>query len=189
MSQNTEAIIEFPIKLVAGDVDSSETSAAPSKSSVSPTDMENLKDFIENTDQEGLNRLLAYSKNPSGAIQGELLGLLGRAGIYGAVATAIISLVAGAPEVIMAVVNALAVKGGPLNQDYHRFYGEETQLGISRDLQYRRAVGLDVVITSEDRGYLLSDPGFVNNSLVDVDLTRSIRVSTNETQYGYQSGM
>ena len=122
-------------------------------------------------------------------IEGQLLKTLGKAGVYGALAAAIIAVILSVPEIIGTITKALAVKGGPLNQDFHRFFEEENQLGFSRELQYRRAVGLDVVITNDSRGFLLTDPAFVNNSLVDVDETRSIRLSTQATQYGYFNSM
>lgn len=130
-----------------------------------------------------------FAKNPGGAVEGELLGILGRAGIQGALAATIIGLIISTPEIIMTIVKALSVKGGPLNQDFHRFFDEENQIGFNREMQYRRAVGLDVVITSDNRGFILEDPGFVGNNLVDVDTTRSIRTSSKEQVYGYVNGM
>ena len=115
--------------------------------------------------------------------------MLGRAGIYGAIAVAIVTLIIESPEIIKAVVEALGVKGGPLNQDYTRKLDEDFQLGISKDLQFRRAAGLDIIITTDDAKYIITDPGFVTNSLVDIETTRSIRINSNETQYGYANGL
>ena len=150
---------------------------------------EKLKEFIDTTDKQGLQTLSSFAKNPGNLVQKELLGILAKAGIYGALATSIIALILSGPQLITAVTKALAVKGGPLNQDFHRFFEDEVQVGFSRELQYRRSVGLDVVITSDNRGFLLQDPGFVGNNLVDVDITRAIRNSSNETQYGYVTGL
>ncbi len=150
---------------------------------------ERFDDFLKNLDQQGLKNLRGVVTNPSGLVQNELLGLLSRAGIYGAVATAIVGIVLESPEVIAKVIEVLGQKGGPLNQDYTRKLAEENQLGISRDLQFRRAVGADIIITVEDRNYIITDPGFINNSLVDVERTRSIRINSNQTQYGYATGI
>lgn len=185
MSQQDEAaVISFPIKLVTD-----EQTEATGDEDIDQESLEALQDFIKTTDKQGLQTLGKFAKNPTGAVQGELMGILGKAGVHGAIAVAIISMVAGSPELVKAVVNALAVKGGPLNQDFHRFFEDEGQLGLSREMQYRRMVGLDVIITSDNRGFLLEDPGFVGNNLVDVDETRAVRNSTNQTQYGYVNGM
>jgi hypothetical protein len=149
------------------------------------TTIEGIAKFVEQTDKQGLKNLAAFAKNPQAAIQGKLLGILGKASIIGAIALMIIQ----SPELIKAVVQALAIKGGPLNQDYHRFFEDETQTGISRNLQYRRAVGLDVIITSDNRGFILEDPAFVGNNLVDADTTRALRTSPNSTKYGYVNSL
>ena len=151
--------------------------------------MEDLLNFIKSTDKQGLQTLASFAKNPSALVETNLLGLLGKAGIHGAIAVAIIGIIIATPEIIRTIVKALAVKGGPLNQDFHRFFEDEAQTGFSRELQYRRAVGLDVVITSDNEGFLLQDPAFVGNSLVDADPPRALRLSTNEQQYGYVNGM
>jgi len=199
---NDIAIISFPFKLVAGEGEG--TTETPkveeitedvtqdiidSVSDEQKEALETLNDFLKTTDKQGLQTLSKFAKNPENMVKGELLGLLGKAGIHGALAATIIGLIIGTPQIIMAITKQLAVKGGPLNQDFHRFFEEENQLGLERDLQYRRAVGLDVIIMNDNRDYLLTDPGFVSNSLVDVETTRSIRTSSDATEYGYVNGM
>lgn len=186
MSQQDEtAVISFPIKLVTDEGAEVVTDATEEENEA----LESLNEFIKTTDKQGLQTLSKFAKNPTGMVQGELLGILGKAGVHGAIAVAIIGIILGAPEMITRLVKAMAVKGGSQNQDFHRFFEDEGQFGFSRELQYRRSVGLDVVVTSDNRGFLLQDPGFVGNNLVDVDETRAIRNSSNETQYGYISGM
>ena len=206
MSANEEEIIVFPIRFevdpqnveevkdAIGEGEES-TGAEKEEGGQTPEDIRReealaqLEDFISKTDQQGLQALSKFAKNPGGMVQNELLGALGKAGIHGALATTIIGVIIGSPQIIMTIAKALAVKGGPLNQDFHRFFVDEAQTGFSREIQYRKSVGLDVVITSDNRGFLLQDPAFVTNNLVDVDPTRSIRTSTKETQYGYFNGM
>jgi len=146
---------------------------------------ERLEEFIKTTDREGMKTLNSFAKNPTGMIQNQFMKILGRAGVYGALAAAIIAVILATPEIITTIVSSLSVKGGPLNQDFHLFFDEQQQLGLERDLQYRYATGLDVIITNSQRGYLLTDPGFVGNNLVDIDITRSFRLTTPDTQYGY----
>jgi hypothetical protein len=150
---------------------------------------ERLEQFIKETDAKGMKTLSNFAKNPAGMVEKQMLGTLAKAGIYGAIAAAIIALVLSAPELISTIVQALAVKGGPLNQDFHLFLDEQGQLGIDREIQYRYATGLDVIITNYDRGYLLQDPGFVGNNLVDIDTTRSVRLTNNDVAYGYVRSM
>lgn len=146
---------------------------------------ERLEEFIKTTDREGMKTLSSFAKNPTAMVEGQMLRALGKAGIYGLIAAAIIALVLSAPDLVKTIVNALAVKGGPLNQDYHRAFEDEQQRGLDRDIQYRYAVGFDVIITNYQRGFLITDPAFVNNNLVDIDTTRTFRLTTQETQYGY----
>lgn len=208
MSAEDQAVITFPIKFqldpqnisdVKDEADkikeAQETEVTegevktPAGEGIDPEAVEALNDFLKTTDRQGLQTLSKFAKNPGGAVENELLGVLGKAGIQGALAATIIGLIISTPEIIMSLTKALAVKGGPLNQDFHRFFEDESQVGFQRELQYRRAVGLDVVITNDTRGFLLSDPGFVHNSLVDVEESRALRTSTKETKYGYTNGM
>ena len=190
MSMGTPtAIISFPIKLVAGKVEGEEGGSVTDETGVDSETVEALTDFIKTTDKKGLQTLSKFAKNPSGLVQNELLGILGKAGVHGALAVAIITAIIAAPELIRTIVKAMSVKGGSLNQDFHRFFEDEAILGFDRELQYRRFSGLDVVITNDNRQLLLIDPGFVSNNLVDVERTRAIRNSSNSTQYGYVTGM
>ncbi len=205
-----EAVIHFPIKFVVDeqnvdDVESTINDIIEGNEQKTINDiikgdkkedvdkqleaLEKLEEFIKTTDKKGLKTLSSFAKNPGGLVENKLLGLLGRAGIHGAIAVAIITMIIASPEIIMSITRALAVKGGPLNQDYHRFFADETQRGISRELQYRRAVGLDVIISNSERGFLLQDPFSVYNSLIDIDTTRVSRLSSNNTKHGYLAGM
>lgn len=192
MSSNVdEAVISFPIKFTTESQNIEDVIAEAEEGGIigDTEGAEKLKEFIETTDKQGLQTLSKFAKNPSNLVQNELLGVLGKAGIQGAIATAIIAVILSSPEIIMTITRAMAVKGAALNQDFHRFFEDEAQLGFAREIQYRRATGLDVVITNDNRGFLLVDPAFVDNNLVDVEPTRAIRNTSKETQYGYVTGM
>ena len=131
--------------------------------------------------------LSSFAKNPTAMVEGQLMKALAKAGIYGLIAAAIIALVLSAPDLIKTIVEAISVKGGPLNQDFHRFFEEETERGITRKIQYGYATGLEVIITNQERKYILSDPNFVTSNLVDIDTTRTVRLTTQDIQYGYVS--
>lgn len=159
------------------------------KTSEQGAKVQELEDLVSKLDAKGTAELRALVTNPKAMIQKNtmsmLKGAIGKAGIAGA----IIAIVLAAPEIFVKLVELLGQRGGPLNQDYSRELANDVQLGIDKDLQFRRAIGMDVIITSEDRNYIISDPAFVTNSLVDVDKTRSIRLNSNESQYGYVSGL
>jgi hypothetical protein len=114
---------------------------------------------------------------------------LSRAGPYGALAAAIIAAIAGAPDMIKAVVEALGMKGGPLNQDYA--FTEEEQYGqaFSRLVQFRRVTGDDPIITVTTKGFVAGDADFNDNSLVDVETGRMGRVDLNQSSLGYVHGV
>ena len=204
-AENETEVIIFPIRFevdpqnvedvsqaaedITGEPTQEEEEAITQEQITQQETIEGMTEFVKNTDKQGMQTLSQFAKNPGQLVENELLATLGRAGLQGALAAAIITTILATPEVIRSIVKALAVKGGPLNQDFHRFFEDENQLGFNRELQYRRAVGLDVVITNDSRGFLLTDPGFVSNSLVDVDQTRAIRTSTKATEYGYVNGM
>lgn len=190
MSSNIDdAVISFPIKFTTEAQNVDDVKAAAGEGGEATEVSEKLKEFIETTDKQGLQTLSKFAKNPSSMVQNEFLSALGKAGIHGAIATAIIAAILSTPEIIMTITRAMAQKGAPWNQDFHRFFEEEGQQGISRDLQYRRAAGFDVIITNEDRGFLLQEPFSVGNSLIDIDTTRVFRLSSNNTKYGYVAGM
>ena len=186
-----EAVISFPIKFTseAQNIDEVKSTFGETPEGVDEETMDALLDFVKTTDKQGLQALSKLAKNPTGMVQNEFLSMLGKAGIHGAIATAMIAAILASPEAMITLTRALAVKGGPLNQDFHRFFEDEGQQGISRDLQYRRAAGFDVIITNEDRGFLLQEPFSVGNSLIDIDTTRVRRLSSNNTKYGYVAGM
>ena len=170
-----------------GDEDDPLTTSETSETLDDVAAAERLEEFIRNTDKNGMKVLSSFAKNPTAMVEGQLMKALAKAGIYGLIAAAIIALVLAAPDLIKTITNALAVKGGPLNQDFHRFFDEETERGIARDIQYRYAVGLDVIITNYERKYILTDPNFVTSNLVDIDTTRMVRLTTQDIQYGYVS--
>ncbi len=143
-----------------------------------------LTKMVKDVDSVGMNNIKSMAKNPEGFMQSTFMSVLSRAGPYGALAAAIITAIAVAPEMVKAVVEALGVKGGPLNQDYA--FTEEEQYGqaFSRQVQYRRITGDDPVITVTTKGFVAGDADFNDNSLVDVETGRMGRVDLNQNSVG-----
>ncbi len=146
--------------------------------------LEELTKLMKGVDSSGISNIKALASNPQGFMQNTIMSVLSRAGPYGALAAAIIAAIAATPAMVSAVVEALGVKGGPLNQDYA--FTEEEQYGqaFSRQVQYRRVTGDDPIITVTTKGFVAGDADFNDNSLVDVETGRMGRVDLNQNSLG-----
>ena len=56
-------------------------------------------------------------------------------------------------------------------------------------MQFRRLTGDDPVITVTTKGFVVGDPDFVDNSLVDANLARIGRVNLRDSSLGYIHGI
>lgn len=148
-----------------------------------------LKDLTKDIDSKGIGNVKSMARNPEGFMESTFLSVLSRAGPYGALAAAIISAIAGAPEMVKAVVQAIGVKGAPLNQDYAWTEEEQFNQQFSRAVQYRRLTGDDPVITVTSKGFVAGDPDFVDNSLVAIETGRMGRVDLRQSSLGYVHGL
>ena len=154
-----------------------------------PTPAEKAKDVIGQVDSKGRANLQRAASNPSGFVGDSLIRALGSAGPYGALTAAIVGTVLASPALLEAVVKAMGVKGGPLNQDYAFSAEEQENLLFGRLVQFQKLTGDDYVITSEDRGFAVGDPDFVLNSLVDVETARVGRIGLRQNSLGYVHGI
>ena len=151
--------------------------------------LDKIKDLTSDIDSKGISNVKNLAKNPEGFMENTFMRVLSRAGPYGALAAAIIAAIAGAPDMVKAVVEALGVKGGPLNQDYA--FTEDEQFGqqFSRLTQFRRITGDDPVITVTTKGFVAGDADFNDNSLVDIETGRMGRVDLKQSSLGYIHGI
>ena len=155
-------------------------------------DMEGLKNITEavkDLDSKGIGNITSMAKNPAGFMENTFIKTLGRAGPYGALTAAIIAAIIGTPELIKAVVQAFAVKGGFLNQDYRYSQEEFLNQQFDRITQFKRLTGDDPVITVTTKGFIVGDPDFEGNSLVDANIARTARIGLRDTSYGYIHGI
>jgi len=146
-------------------------------------------DLLDDIDSKGIQNLKGFAKNPGGMVQNRLLMILGRAGPYGAVAAALIAVIIGAPELVKAIVEMFAVKGGPLNLDFR--YSQEEQMGQEFDRidQFKRITGDNPFIRVDTHGYVSGDPDFGGNSLVDNEITRTARISIAQKSLSFTTGI
>lgn len=155
-------------------------------------DIESLKSITQNlkdVDSKGMSNITSMAKNPAGFVEKQFLSILGRAGPYGAIAAALIAAALATPELVKALVEAFAVKGGPLNQDFRYSQEEFMSQEFDRITQFKRLTGDDPVITVNTVGFVVGDPDFKGNSLVDANLARSGRVGLRDSSYGYIHGI
>jgi len=158
----------------------------------SDIDIDSLKDASKLFTQikgQGVQNVKSMAQNPAGFMQSTIMNILGKAGPYGALAAAIIGAVAASPEMVKAVVEALGVKGGPLNQDYAFTEEEQMNLAFDRAVQFKRLTGDDPVITVTTKGFVSGDPDFVDNSLVTIEQGRTGRVGLRESSLGLIHGI
>ncbi len=195
MSEQGIGIIEFPVKLTAAggedidDIISKLTGDGGKKEGKEKEAMDKVTELLEGVDDKGLKTLKGLLSNPEAFTEAGILTVLSKAGPYGAIAVALIAIILTAPELYKQIVKILGMKGGPLNMDFR--YTEEQQFNQSfdRELQFRRAMAVNPVITDENRGFVAIDPAFEGNSLIEGHFARMNRIGINLSSYGYVHGI
>jgi len=151
--------------------------------------VQQMSDAIDEMGINGIKNLTSFAKSPENFSENMFMKVLSRAGPYGALATALIGIMLASPELFQAVVAALGVKGGPLNQDFRYSLDEQENQQFERIIQYRRLTGDDPVITVTTKGYVVGDPDFVGSSLINADIARTARIGLRESSLGIIDGI
>ena len=151
--------------------------------------IQNATALAKDIDSKGISNVRNLAKNPESFMENTFMRALSRAGPHGVLVAAIISAIAGSPAMVTAVVEALGVKGAPLNQDFAWTEDEQYNQQFDRVMQFRRLTGDDPVITVTTKGFVVGDPDFVDNSLVDANLARIGRVNLRDSSLGYIHGI
>ena len=141
-------------------------------------------EFINEIEGKGVRNLTQFATSPQGFMEHGLIRILSKAGPHGAIAVAIITAILAGPQLVEAVVKALGVKGGLLNQDYRFSLSQQFNQMWSRLIQFRKLTGDERVITAQDKGFAVGDPDFVNNNLVDSNISRVGRVGLRHSSLG-----
>jgi len=155
-------------------------------------DLEGIKNataLAKDIDNKGISNIKNIAKSPETFMENTFISALARAGPHGALVAAIITTIAGSPALVTAVVQALGVKGAPLNQDFAWTEDEQYNQQFDRVMQFRRLTGDDPVITVTTKGFVVGDPDFVDNSLVDTNIARTARVNLRDSALGYIHGI
>ncbi len=159
------------------------------KFGIDTTSIENLTDMVNTLDKKGINELTQFAKSPQGFLEHGFIRLLSAGGPYGAILVAIITAVLAAPQLFVALVEMLAVKGGPLNQDFRYSFDEQENQQFSRMVQYSRLVGDDPVITVLTKGFVVGDADFNFNTLLDANIARTARIGLRDSALGVIDGI
>ena len=160
-----------------------------SKDTADNENVEKAIDLVRDMDHKGIANVRALASSPQSFVANGLVRALSAAGAPGVLVAAIITAIAGAPEMVKTVVSALGVKGAILNQDYKYSLEGQENLHFDRVTQFKKLTGDDAVITSRDRGFVVGDADFVLNSLVDVSTGRVGRINLRQTSLGYAQGV
>jgi len=145
--------------------------------------------MMNKLDKQGISELTQFAKSPQGYLEHGFIRLLGMAGPHGALVIAIITAVLASPQLYVALVEALGVKGGPFNQDFRYSLDEQENQQFSRMVQYSKLVGDDPTITVLTKGFAVGDPDFVESSLTSADISRTARIGLRESSLGVIDGI
>ena len=134
-----------------------------------------IKSKIEKIDkvQQSTDVLTA---RPDDFIGKTMLRSLGKAGPYGAAVVAAITSIVSAPETVQQIVQAMGVKGGPLNSDWHLFFEDTAQGFFSLEDKKNRIIGTDSFIVEQGSGYRPIEGTDIYVSLLDRDEDRLARI-------------
>lgn len=151
--------------------------------------LRNASSLVKDIDSKGISNVKNLASNPESFMENTFMRALSKGGPHGVLVAAIISTIAGSPAMVTAVVEALGVKGAPLNQDFAWTEDEQYNQQFDRVMQFRRLTGDDPVITVTTKGFIVGDPDFVDNSLVDTNVARTGRVNLRDSSLQYIHGI
>ena len=127
-----------------------------------------------------------FATNPTGSALSALTSAITSIGPEGAALVSIIGIALAAPTVITKIVQALSVKGGPLNRDYlTNLVTKQVEVGISRSQQIRLQQGEDQVILSQQAGFTQNNSQWSYNSYLKINDTRLARIGLTDRAAGF----
>lgn len=138
-------------------------------------------DTLGGLDKADIAQFGLMAKNPAGFIG----GTVGK--LFTSQAAAVmgpLSLAIATPVVMVAVIKALSVKGGPFNRDWRRFISEEVEVGLSRVQQKEKELGITQTILTQIEGFRPNNENWTYNSLFQIDDTRIARIGLSDREAG-----
>ena len=159
--------------------------AAEIEGGFTPEELDQIQSTIGDTlgglDKADIAQFGIMAKNPQGFIG----GVLGK--LFNARAAAVmgpLSLAIATPIVMIEILKALSVKGGPFNRDWRRFISEEVEVGLSRVQQKEKELGITQTILTQIEGFRPNNENWTYNSLFQVDDARIARIGLSDREAG-----
>jgi hypothetical protein len=147
-----------------------------------------LSDFLGKLDEGQLKQLQGLAKNPTSFIEGQMGKIFQTLGPRSAMMVPIVGAVVASAVLYIEIMKALSVKGGPFNRDWRRFLANEVEVGINRELQKRKELGIDQVVIAQQRGFTPNNPEATYNSLYEVNESRIARIGLSDRGAGVTVG-
>ena len=141
---------------------------------------EALEDFLRKFGGLGVSGASGLVSDPEGFIGDTMINILGNAGPYGALITVIIGLIVSTPALAKQLIALLAVKGGPLNEDFKIIIEDVITGFLSHPAQYKRDIGIEGFVVSQVGGFNTIAGTDVTNSLFESDEIRINRPQPGE---------
>lgn len=140
-----------------------------------------LNEQLGGLDKADIVQFGLLAKNPGAVVSRIMTKLLTSraAAIMGPLAIAV-----AAPIVMVEIIKALSVKGGPLNRDWRRFIGEEIAVGLSREQDKEDEFGVSQTILTQVHRFLPNNENWTYNSLFDVNDSRIARIGLTDREAG-----
>jgi len=159
--------------------------AAEIEGGFTPEELEQIQSTVGDTlgglDKADITQFGLMAKNPGGFIGGTVgrLFTTQAAAVMGPLAIAIAT-----PVVMVEIIKALSVKGGPFNRDWRRFISEEVEVGLSRVQQKEKELGITQTILTQIEGFKPNNENWTYNNLFQVDERRIARIGLSDREAG-----
>jgi hypothetical protein len=151
---------------------------------VTEDQVEAFKEVLGDLGEKEIEQLTSIMKNPQGFLTGQMEGIFARLGPTAPLIGTIVGAIIASGVLFIELMKFLSQKGGPFNRDWRRFIANEVDVGLNRELQKRKELGIDQVIISQLRGFTPNNPGATYNSLYEVNETRIARIGLDDRAAG-----
>lgn len=141
-------------------------------------------DMMEDLNEQGLQNVSAFAKNPTGNIAGILQKILTMGGPEAQLLLGALGVAIATPEVLGIMLQTLSVKGGPMNRDWRFHLGEQVNEGLTRQQIIEKQFGLDPVFLSQQVGFKPNNSNWTYSSLYEMDAYRIHRIGLADKSAG-----
>lgn len=154
------------------------------KESMPKDDKKKIDDALATLTDKEISDLRSLLQNPTSYFEGGMMNVLKELGPNAPLMLTIVGIITGSAVLYIEILKALSQKGGPFNRDWRRLIGQEVEIGLSRELQKRKELGIDQVILPQTRGFVPNNPIATYNSLYLVNESRIARIGLDDKAAG-----